>query len=326
MPAISLTELCSLLKNPDAFKKELFETQLDYSSRFGNSSLRNKLAEKYQTSPNNFLITSGASEAILLCFTSLFDKGDEIIVQKPIYQSLHQIAEDRGLVVHDWDSNIEKLEELIKLKPLVKALVINNPNNPTGFGFNAGDLQKISEILNDRLLIADEVFQAISNLPSAFDYHENSIVISDLSKSHSMPGLRIGWLLTKNTKLLEKFSAQKNYLSLRSSTSSEIIANYVLEAEKEIIESNKKLLEKNLDFLFSLDKEKLFFDLDIDRKNIHGLSIFPKLKSYPKNNEILYVDGKHFGKNFENHMRIGFGAKDFPVLLSYIHGKHCEQN
>ncbi len=313
---MSLTELCFLLENKqEDLHKELYQSPLDYSIQLGDEALRTKLAQRYQTKTENFIVTSGASEAILLCFLSIFKKGDEIIVQKPIYQSLFQIAEDLGVKIHNWDSQLENLEQLIKNHPQIKALVINNPNNPTGLGFEASELSSISEIIGPRLLICDEVFQAISSLPSCFEQHENSIIIADLSKCHSMPGLRIGWILCRDKDLIAKFSSQKNYLSLRNATNSEIIAKYTLDVEEKIIARNKKTISTNLDFLFSYNKKSLFFDLEIDRLKIQGLSIFPKLKQYPQRQDVLFVDGKHFGLEFENYMRIGFGMKNFSRVL-----------
>lgn len=311
---------------------ELLNLKLSYSEQFGLEATRQKLSSTiYKSSgfnAENFMITTGASEAIFLVFSTLFSVGDKIIVQKPIYQSLYQIALDRGIEIIDWNyeikqsftENINTLSKLLMSYPEAKALVINNPNNPLGIGFDEGRLTQISKLIEERLLIADEVARGISLKPikSAIEIHENSIVISDLSKSYSLPGLRLGWITCKYPSLFEKFSAQKNYLSLRSPILSELLAEKVLDHHLEIAAKNQKLVSENLDSVFSLDPIKNFFECDFDKNEILGHCIFPKLTKDQNYLNQLFVghgifiaEGKLFGKQYQDRIRIGLAKNQF---------------
>jgi aspartate/methionine/tyrosine aminotransferase len=188
--------------------------------------------------------------------SSLFGSGDIVIAQKPMYQSLYQIFVDRGITVIDWDLelnslswDLQDLEKLLRQYPSTKALVINNPNNPVGKCFSTIELKKISKLLDQKLLISDEVFLPIDlndATSSIVDIHENSIAICDLSKSFALPGLRLGWIVSKNYNLLERFLAYKNYLSLRVSVLSEIIARTALQKSEILMRYNKNILNHNI--------------------------------------------------------------------------------
>ncbi len=316
------------------FVEELLNTKLSYSEQYGSELTRKSIVSNlYPSLTPNTLLTSGASEAIFLVMSTLFEAGDSIIVQQPIYQSLYQVAADRGVQVIDWDLtedyswDLNKLAELIKTNPQIKALVINNPNNPTGLGFKREELKQITSLLDGRYLISDEVFLFISQsqLPSAIDIYENSIVISDLSKSFNMPGLRLGWVASSvKGSILEQCSSLKNYLSLRTNTLSEAIAPWVLEKHSEISSKNRSLIQSNIEHLYSLDADNLIFDLSqIPQENIEGLCIFPKMKDESLIDElwqekgIFVAKGVNFGRNWNDYCRIGL--KNKALLPTYSH-------
>ena len=338
MPAMSLNDLLafypaeSTLK--ESFIEKLLNTPLSYSTQYGSEIVRESIITNLYSSSSldlsNLILTSGASEAIFLVMSTMLEAGDSIIVQQPIYQSLYQIAADRGIQVIDWDLrdnhwDINQLEDLIKKHPQVKALVINNPNNPTGLGFKQEELKQIASLLDGRYLISDEVFLFISqgHLPSALEVYENSIVISDLSKSFNMPGLRLGWIAT-SLNVLEQYSSLKNYLSLRTNTLSETIAPWVLEKHAEISAKNRSLIRSNIEHLYSLDPDNLLFDLSqIPQDSIEGLCIFPKLKAQYADFDfqklfddqgIFVARGQNFGENWGEHLRVGAAALELSLL------------
>ena len=334
MPAMSIEDLILIAPIEQqsqlrkSISKTLFETKLSYSSQFGSEQVRSKISALYPhaPSPSSLLLTSGASEAIFLVMSTMFEAGDTIIVQQPIYQSLYQIAADRGVNVVDWDLRpdyhwcLQVLAYLIKAHPQAKALVINNPNNPTGLAFKQEDLEEISKLLEDRYLIADEVFLFISQsqIPSAINFHHKVIVISDLSKSFNMPGLRLGWILTQEASppipnphsLQSKFSSLKNYLSLRTNTLAEALTPYVLELAPELCGRNRGLIKQNIDTLYAQESE--IFDLSQIRKDkIEGLCIFPRIKDEAlidqlwDEKRVFVAKGESFGGKWTKFARIG---------------------
>jgi aspartate/methionine/tyrosine aminotransferase len=331
-PSLSLAGLLAYFPKQEKHLNDLLDLKQDYSEQYGSRLLRQRLAERCPGSrADYFLVTSGASEAIFLVFSTLFAAGDRIIVQKPIYQSLYQIAEDNGVNIIDWDYELgenfsdylSRLEHLLKANPKVKALVINNPNNPLGIGFNSSEMQALTELIAKRqiLLIADEVFKDVSlkATASAYDFYEQSIVISDLSKSFSMPGLRLGWILSRDMKILAELSSQKNYLSLRSSTLSEFIGVLVLQKAEEILLKNKNLAAKNLAYLYEQNPESLPFKLYLAQEAVSGLCLFPKLRreesadafcDYLLQEHSFFIPkGSCFGHKYSRHIRIGFGME-----------------
>lgn len=338
MPMLSLKDIFERVQL-EKITHALINTKLDYSTEFGSNELREALVKNLypKLSIENFIPSTGASEAIYLVMKTLFQKGDKVIVQKPIYQSLFQIAKDAGAELLEWEFdfvnhswNMDDLKKLVKQNPDFKALIINNPNNPIGTAFNETELEQIFQTLDGKLIISDEVFQpiALNNTPSIASIYQNAVSISDLSKSFSMPGLRFGWIASQEKNLLEKFSAMKNYLSLRTNSVSEIIAVEVLKQSKHILSKNKNILSRNIDSLFAMNKQNLFFELDIKKERIAGLTIFPKLKeavreltteSLIQDKSIFLALGKNFGDNYGSHCRIGLGnLADLQLLESML--------
>jgi len=338
MPALSLTDILELYdtEKQEEFCFELLNKPLSYSSQYGSEEFRTKLASQIypHLKAKNFLLTSGASEAIYLVMKTMLQPGDSIIVQKPIYQSLYQIAFDAGVNIIDWDCDLKNyqwqisdLAKLIQDHPQAKALVINNPNNPTGIGFSASELREISQILEDRLLISDEVFLCLSRSEtcSATQIHPRALAISDLSKSFSMPGLRLGWIGATDSMLehLETFSGLKNYLSLRCSTLSELIGSWVIDRSKKIIKTNKTILSQNIDSFFSSQFYKECFNTGFSSQKIDGLNCFlefredldlKKFMDICKQKKVFLAQGELFGDKYERYCRIGLGQLDTEKL------------
>ena len=290
----------------------LLKHRFDYPERYGQLVTREKISQQiYQSMPSdNIILTSGASEAIYLTMTSLFQKGDKVIVQKPIYQSLFQILEDMGCEIIDWYGfELNKLKELYNQD--IKAVVINNPNNPTGLGFQEDILKEISNIIGDSMLIADEVFRSLTDIPAVTEIHKNAISINDLSKSFSLPGLRLGWLAVNDQSLLEKFSSQKNYLSLRNSSLSELLASFALDQSSRIIARNKNISQKNKDHFFER-LESLPFKALYKKEDIVGLTTVIELKDKDLiekafKHDLFLCDGKLIDPSLDCHTRLGFG-------------------
>jgi aspartate/methionine/tyrosine aminotransferase len=334
MPVLSLKDIFN--KNQlNELTENFLNTKLDYSTKFGSSKLREALVKNLYPclKKENFITTAGASEAIYLIMKSLFNKGDKVIVQKPIYQSLFQVAQDAGAQIIEWHVNLQtnswdinELKDLISKNSDTKALVINNPNNPIGVAFNKNELKEIIGSLDERILIADEVFQplSITGTPSVSALYKNAIGICDLSKSFSLPGLRLGWISCQNQELINVFSSMRNYLSLRTSLISDLVAPLVLDQSKMILNKNKMILKNNIDSLYKKDKEGLFFNLDIPKEKISSLCIFTELKEQykklqledlVKERSIFIALGDNFGEGYKGYCRIGLGNLVSPQLL-----------
>ena len=192
---------------------------LEYSPSQGFLSLRKKLAEYYskyriELSPDDIIVTSGGSEAVLLAFLSCLNPGDEIIIPEPAYANYMAFAVSAGAVIKTVPSSIEtgfalppveKFEELITER--TKAILICNPNNPTGYLYSRKEMNQIRDLVKkyDLYLFSDEVYREFiyTGSPYISAFHldgleDNVVLIDSVSKRYSECGIRIGALVTKN--------------------------------------------------------------------------------------------------------------------------------
>ncbi len=192
---------------------------LEYSPSQGYIGLRRKLAEYYAgfgivLDPDEIIITTGGSEAVLFAFMTCLDPGDEIIVTDPSYANYMAFAKSCGAVVKSVRTRIEdgfrlppveKFEE--QIGPRTKAILICNPNNPTGYLYTRKEMLQIRDIVkkHDLFLISDEVYREFiyTGKPYISALHlagteQNTILIDSVSKRYSECGIRIGALITRN--------------------------------------------------------------------------------------------------------------------------------
>lgn len=192
---------------------------LEYSPSQGFLSLRKKLAEYYskyriELSPDDIIVTSGGSEAVLFAFLSCLNPGDEIIIPEPAYANYMAFAVSAGAVIKTVPSSIEtgfalppveKFEELITER--TKAVLICNPNNPTGYLYSRKEMNQIRDLVKkyDLYLFSDEVYREFIYTGSPYisachldGIEDNVVLIDSVSKRYSECGIRIGALVTKN--------------------------------------------------------------------------------------------------------------------------------
>ena len=190
-----------------------------YSHSAGILSYRQKLAEYYKSvginiTPDEIIVTNGGSEGILFAFNSCLDPGDEVIIPEPFYANYNGFAVSSGVVVKPIISSIDNgfalppIEEFEKvITPKTKAIMICNPNNPTGYLYSKEELVTLSKIAEkyDLFLFADEVYRefvydgeehfSVMNLENI---EQNVILLDSVSKRYSACGVRIGAFITKN--------------------------------------------------------------------------------------------------------------------------------
>lgn len=199
--------------------KEVDRKILEYSPSQGNRSLREALVgyyDRYQIklNPDEVIITCGGSEAVLFAFMSCLNPGDEIIIPEPAYANYMSFAVSAGAVIRSVATTIEegfclpkidKFEELINER--TKAILICNPNNPTGYLYSQKEMNRIRDLVKkyNLYLFSDEVYREFIYTGSPYisamyleGIEENVILIDSVSKRYSECGIRIGALITKN--------------------------------------------------------------------------------------------------------------------------------
>jgi len=195
------------------------EKVIEYSHSAGNESYRKKLA-KYYSSINihvdytQILVTTGGSEALIFAMLAAMNPGEEIIVPEPYYTNYHGFAVETGVNVVPITSTIEtgfalpRIEDFEKvITKKTKAILISNPNNPTGYLYSKDELLSLKDLVlkHDLFIIADEVYREFVYDGNKFisvleidGLEQNTILIDSVSKRYSMCGVRTGALITKN--------------------------------------------------------------------------------------------------------------------------------
>ncbi len=245
---------------------------LEYSPSEGIRSFREKLVKYYDkfnihVSADDIIITTGGSEAVFFSFMACLDPGDEIIVPEPAYANYMAFAISSGAVIKTIPSSIdegfalpsfERFEELIT--PRTKAILICNPNNPTGYLYTQKEMNQLRDLVKkyDLFLFSDEVYREFcyTGAPYISAFHlagiENNVVLVDsVSKRYSECGIRIGALITKNQMVRENVM---KWCQARLSPPliGQIIAEasldtsdeYMLEVYNEYVERRKFLIDR----------------------------------------------------------------------------------
>ncbi len=202
--------------------KSIDRKVLEYSPSQGFLSLRRALVGYYTRfgiglDAEDIIITSGGSEAVLFAFMSCLNPGDEIIIPEPAYANYMSFAVSAGAVIRTVASSIEsgfalpRIEEFEKLiNERTKAILICNPNNPTGYLYTRGEMAQIRDLVQkyNLFLFSDEVYREFiySGEPYVSAMHlegieQNVILIDSVSKRYSECGIRIGALVTKNAQV-----------------------------------------------------------------------------------------------------------------------------
>jgi aspartate aminotransferase len=199
------------------------EKVVEYSHSAGHQQYREKLASYYQknnidVNADDIIVTAGASEAILFAIQSIMDEGDEIIIPEPFYANYNGFATNAGVIVKPIFSDIKdgfSLPSISEFEKAVtektKAIIVCNPNNPTGYLYSKEELEVLKDIAikHDLYLIADEVYRefvydgeehfSVMNLEGL---EQHSILIDSVSKRYSACGFRIGCMISKNKELM----------------------------------------------------------------------------------------------------------------------------
>ncbi len=196
---------------------------IEYSHSAGIISYRRKMCEYYarhdiHITPDDIIVTAGASEAILFAVQTCLNPGDEIIIPEPFYANYNGFATSAGVKVKPIVSTIEEdfalppISEFEKvITPATKAIMVCNPNNPTGYLYSEKELETLREIVKkyDLYLFADEVYRefcydgrkhfSVMNLKEI----ENNVVLFDsVSKRYSACGIRVGSMISRNKEVI----------------------------------------------------------------------------------------------------------------------------
>lgn len=340
--SLSVDQLRELSEVKD---KEVFSTSkaLTYGAIRGSDELRNNLARLYSAkvasplSPDNILTTPGAIQANYLTTYALVGPGDHVICHYPTYQSLYEVPKQLGAEVdlwkaapeNEWVPTIEDLKALLKHN--TKLIIINNPNNPTGAVLKKTFLQQIIDVASEKniTILGDEVYRPIFHSISPLDKdfppsllsmgYKNVVVTGSMSKAYSLAGVRVGWIASRNSELIETIAAARHYTTISVSQLDEQVAAFALHSSTvhgllarniQLARTNIALLEK---FVLKNDDEcewvkpvagtTAFIRFHREGKPVDSVDFCKKLL---EKTGVLFTPGSCFGEEWKGYVRVGF--------------------
>ncbi|VBB06759.1 aminotransferases class-i pyridoxal-phosphate attachment site [Lucifera butyrica] len=338
--------LSELLALADVEGLELWNRlRLGYTQSQGHPLLREEIAGLYRGITAEDILVTVPEEGILIALSTVLQAGDHVIVIDPAYQSLYEIPRALNcslakwpLIRQDnrWTLDVDRLRSQINRK--TKLIVINFPHNPTGFLPSQSELDALISLAREReiYLFSDEMYRLSEydpdqRLKPVGSCYERGITLAGLSKSFGLPGLRMGWLMTKDRELLQALRSRKDYTTICSGAPDEILAFIALRAREQILAGNREIIKNNLavarDFFAHYNRyfnwlppqagsvalAELTLNIPIER--------FCEIVLAKKN--LLIAPGNVFelGGNF---FRVGLGKKDFPHGLAKL-GEYVQE-
>ena len=316
--------------------EELKRLRLGYTESQGDPELRKEVSKLFKKVKADDILICVPEEGIFVLMNVLLEKGDSVIVQTPCYQSLFEVAKGIGCKIIKWEPireddkwiwDLDFLKQQIKKK--VKLVVVNCPHNPTGQLFSHEEYAEIMRLAKkyNAYVFSDEMFRLLEynkqdRLPSGPDVYEKCISLSGMSKSFGLPGLRIGWLSTRNKSLLKKAEIFKAYTTICNSALSELVSIKALKKKDTILKRNLGIVKSNLSLL---DK---FFDRHKDkfvwRRPKAGPIAFVEIRRNRNIEKLAHdlVEKKGVfiapSTKFDygtRHFRIGLGRENMPQAL-----------
>jgi len=234
---------------------------LRYGYHLGRPDLREIIADQFDgVSPEHVVVTTGASEANFSVVASVAKPGDHAIIEHPNYPSLYEVPRSLGCNVTLFSLKFENnfkpdLEELKShITPNTKLISMTHPNNPTGSMITEEDLQQVVEMVESHniYLLFDETYRELAfgdMLPAAASFSPNVISISSMSKCYGLPGIRIGWLLSKEKSIIDSILAIREQVTITNGAISEEIAVSVLKRKNEFLRKVRKHVDNNFNIV-----------------------------------------------------------------------------
>lgn len=253
---------------------EIFDTKLSYGEIHGTARLKIAIQSLYETQNlSNITVTHGAIGANQLVFESILEKGDDVLVVVPTYQQHYSIPKALGANVNllflkeenKWLPNLKELES--KLTRRTKLICLNNPNNPTGSVIPNEMLERIVEIAknNNSWILSDEVYRGLNHTGNPYsksvaDIYEKGISVGSMSKTYSLPGLRVGWICARED-LIAEVNKHREYNTISVSILDDYFSAIALENRNIIAKRNFEIINQGLNILNEWSNEEIFIKI-----------------------------------------------------------------
>jgi aspartate/methionine/tyrosine aminotransferase len=331
-------ELSELLALEPGSRERLLGLRLGYTEVPGSLELREAIAGTYaRTGADGVLALAAAEEGIFIAYHALLAPGDHAIVETPCYGSGLEVARSTGAEVSEWRRCYDEgwahdLDALAaELRPNTRLIYINTPHNPTGTQMAAGTFDAVLELARERsiVVLCDEVYRGLEHdpsarLPAACDAYEHALSLGTVSKAHGLPGLRLGWLATRDAGLLDRISDLKLYTTICCAAPSELLVALAMRHADDLIERNRALVLRNLPLVdeFIARRSETFrwsrpTAGPIGFPRVEGVDdVHAWCESIAQRAGVLLLPGTVYEQ--PGHVRVGFGRADLPAALARL--------
>jgi aspartate/methionine/tyrosine aminotransferase len=311
---------------------------LIYGSVEGREDLRAGIYNLYQQlypelGVDHITVLSGTQEGLFSIMACILEPGDEVIGMLPCYPSLSDLPACFGGVFkpvelnseNRWQPSIEDFAAQISER--TKGIVINSPHNPTGMLLDQSFVDSLIALCEQHglYLICDDVFafSDFSGIGCQLNVlkYEKAILSNVLSKTFGLPGIRIGWVMTKNQELSKLIRDLKTYNSICQSQLDEQVACFVMQKADAIIKRNNEIVYENIELFAGFVASNDSLSWHRPEAGMLGLvhsskPLKPLLDSWFEK-DVLALPGDLFGIEGD-YFRVGFGKADFPEALARI--------
>lgn len=335
--SLSLTELLAMA---DEDSRDLWDSlSLGYTESQGHPRLLEAISRFYKRINPDKILIAAPEEAIFIILNTLLNPGDQVIVLFPAYQSLYAIPEAIGCEVLRWQIQAELdgwhldlnwLED--HLSSHTRLLVLNFPHNPTGYLPDHAEFNAIISMARRHgvVVLSDEMYRGLEynpeqRLPAMADHYEMGISLSGLSKTYALPGLRLGWLATKNQEWVKDWLALKDYTTICLSAPSEILGLIGIQNAETIANRNLEIVQTNLRTVHAFSERHSSSLSWLEPRA--GSVAFPRWIGTGTVNDlcqaaidrygVMIVSGSIFDYPGD-HFRIGLGRKNLKEAFSKI--------
>ena len=327
------------LVDSEAERVALLAQPLGYPQTNGTLELRTLIASMYPgANPDNVQVTNGGSEANCITLMLLIQPGDNVVVMMPNYLQVRGLARGLDAEVRHWHLKEDDARhsdqprwrpDLDNLRALVsertRAILICNPNNPTGARLTAAELEAICAIAgkHDAWIVSDEIYRGAEldgiETPTIWGRYDRAIVTSGLSKAFALPGLRIGWLVAPPA-LVEQTWGIHDYTTIAPGAINDRLARVALTPAKRelLLARTRGILRTNYPAVRRwIERRPALSHVPPEAGAItfvryaHAINSSALVERIRDEHSVLLVPGDHF--EMDGYIRIGFGCD--PELL-----------
>jgi aspartate/methionine/tyrosine aminotransferase len=329
----TIKELLDL--EPGAHER-LLEHWCGYTESPGAPELREVIAGIYKhIKSGDVLVLAAAEEGIFVLYHALIGPADHVIVETPCYEPSLEVARSTGAQVSEWRRSSENgwahdvaaLEKLIQ--PNTKIIYINTPHNPTGLLMPANVFKQVLDLAASCgiIVFSDEVYRELEHdpatrLPAACEVYEHAVSLGSMSKTYGLPGLRLGWLASRDPEIIRRCLEFRYYTTICNSAPSEFLTALALRHRDVLVQRNSQIVLRNLPLLdaFLRQRAHLFDWVKPNASPIGFVRFKPQrdvlafCEEVVRDSGVLLLPGTVYDQ--PRHIRFGYGRKNMPEALA----------